>query len=110
VADVDRLTIVSHDRFQKVVDHANDPNSIIRTGAVVGRDIPDNPTQAVTIASTILSVLGLALHPAPGCRTAIWRAFAATRPMLRNWLCPAMPDDAVLHFGAVTGQFLPGSI
>ena len=66
VADVDRLTIVSHDRFQEIVDHANDPNSIIRTGVVIGRDIPDKPTQAVTITPTILSILGLAPQPAPG--------------------------------------------
>ncbi|HUZ95048.1 MAG TPA: DEAD/DEAH box helicase family protein, partial [Edaphobacter sp.] len=66
VADVDRLTIVSHDKFQEIVDHANDPNSIIRTGVVIGRDIPDTPTRAVTIAPTILSVLGLAPQAAPG--------------------------------------------
>jgi len=66
VADVDRLTIVSHDRFQEIVDHANDPNSIIRTGVVIGRDIPDQPTRAVTIAPTILSVLGIAPQPAAG--------------------------------------------
>ena len=64
VADVDRLTIVSHDRFQEIVDHANDPNSIIRTGVVIGRDIPDTPTQAVTIAPTIESILGIAPQPA----------------------------------------------
>jgi type III restriction enzyme len=69
VADVDRLTIVSHDRFQEIVDHANDPNSIIRTGVVIGRDIPDTPTQAMTIAPTILSVLGIAPQPEPGDST-----------------------------------------
>ncbi|PSH05051.1 MAG: type III restriction endonuclease subunit R [Acidobacteria bacterium] len=60
VADVDRLTIVSHDRFQEIVDHANDPNSIIRTGVVIGREIPDTPTLAVTIVPTIQSILGIA--------------------------------------------------
>ena len=64
VPDVDRLTIVSHDRFQEIVDHANDPNSIIRTGVVIGRDIPDKPTQAVTIPPTLHSILGIA--PAGG--------------------------------------------
>lgn len=59
VPDVDRLTIVSHDRFQEIVDHANDPNSIIRTGIVIGRDIPDKPTQAVTIPPTLHSILGI---------------------------------------------------
>lgn len=74
VADVDRLTIVSHDRFQEIVDHANDPNSIIRTGVVIGRDIPDTPTQAMTIAPTILSVLGIAPQPEPGDTTQPVRA------------------------------------
>lgn len=60
VAEVDRLTIVSHDRFQEIVDHANDPNSIIRAGVVIGRDIPGRPTAAVTIAAVIDSVLGIA--------------------------------------------------
>jgi type III restriction enzyme len=74
VADVDRLTIVSHDRFQEIVDHANDPNSIIRTGVVIGRDIPDTPTQAMTIAPTILSVLGITPQPEPGDSTQVGRA------------------------------------
>lgn len=64
VADVDRLTIVSHDRFQEIVDHANDPNSIIRTGIVIGRDIPDTPTKAVTIEPVFMTQLGLGIAPA----------------------------------------------
>ena len=60
VPDVDRLTIVSHDKFQEIVDHANDPGSIIRTGVVIGRDIPDTPTEAVTIAPTLHAILGIA--------------------------------------------------
>jgi type III restriction enzyme len=64
VPDVDRLTIVSHDRFQEIVDHANDPNSVIRTGVVIGRDIPDAPTKAVTIQPVFMTQLGLALPPA----------------------------------------------
>jgi type III restriction enzyme len=63
VPNVDRLTIVSHDRFQEIVDHANDPNSIIRTGIVIGRDIPDAPTKAVTIEPLFMTQLGLAIPP-----------------------------------------------
>ena len=51
VPAVDRLTIVSHDKFQEIVDHANDPNSIIRTGVVIGRDIPDMGRKAVEVKS-----------------------------------------------------------
>jgi type III restriction enzyme len=64
VSDVDRLTIVSHDRFQEIVDHANDPNSIIRTGIVIGRDIPDAPTKALTIEPVFMMQLGLAIPSA----------------------------------------------
>ncbi|MFH1672195.1 MAG: DEAD/DEAH box helicase family protein [Pseudomonadota bacterium] len=46
---VDRLTIVSHDRFQEIIDHANDPNSIIRTGVVIGKDIPEVGKKAVIV-------------------------------------------------------------
>lgn len=67
VPDVDRLTIVSHDRFQEIIDHANDPNSIIRTGIVIGRDIPDKPTHALTIPPILHSILGLTpIDGAPG--------------------------------------------
>ncbi len=63
VPDVDRLTIVSHDRFQEIIDHANDPNSIIRTGIVIGRDIPDTPTKAITIEPVFMTQLGLGIAP-----------------------------------------------
>jgi len=40
VPEVDRLTIIAHDKFQDIINQANDPNSIIRAGVVIGRDIP----------------------------------------------------------------------
>ncbi|MGE8003554.1 DEAD/DEAH box helicase family protein [Lysinibacillus sp. NPDC093216] len=46
---VDRLTIIAHDNFQQIVDEANDPTSIIRSGIVIGRDIAVEKTKAVTI-------------------------------------------------------------
>jgi type III restriction enzyme len=52
VPAVDRLTIVSHDKFQEIVDHANDPNSIIRCGVVIGKDIPEAGRKAVEVKST----------------------------------------------------------
>lgn len=33
---VDRLTIIAHDRFQEIVDRANDPNSIIKKKIEIG--------------------------------------------------------------------------
>jgi type III restriction enzyme len=47
VPAVDRLTIVSHDRFQEIVDEANRPESIIRTGIIIGRDIPFEKSKVV---------------------------------------------------------------
>lgn len=53
VPAVDRLTIVSHDRFQEIIDEANRPDSIIRTGIVIGRDIPLERSTIVTAEPTI---------------------------------------------------------
>src|SRR5580700_10432069 len=53
VAAVDRLTIVSHDKFQEIIDDANKPDSIIRTGVVIGRDIPDKEMTVVQVTSNL---------------------------------------------------------
>jgi type III restriction enzyme len=64
VAAVDRLTIVSHDRFQEIIDEANKPNSIIRTGVVIGHDIPDRDLKVVEVTPLIVSkVSGDGDHP-----------------------------------------------
>jgi len=55
VADVDRLTIVSHDKFQEIVDDANRPDSIIRTGIVIGRDILDTQAKVVVVESNLVT-------------------------------------------------------
>jgi len=57
VPAVDRLTIVSHDRFQEIIDHANDPGSIIRTGIIIGRDIPEAGKKAVIVGSSFESII-----------------------------------------------------
>jgi len=57
VPTVDRLTIVSHDRFQEIIDHANDPNSIIRTGVVIGKDIPEAGKKAVIVESEFEKII-----------------------------------------------------
>jgi type III restriction enzyme len=54
---VDRLTIVSHDRFQEIIDHANDPTSIIRAGVVIGKDIPETGKKTVIVASRFEQML-----------------------------------------------------
>lgn len=57
VPAVDRLTIVSHDKFQEIVDHANDPNSIIRAGIVIGRDIPEVGRKTVEAKSNFEQII-----------------------------------------------------
>ena len=57
VPAVDRLTIVSHDRFQEIIDHANDPNSIIRTGLVIGKDVPEAGKKAVIVESEFEKII-----------------------------------------------------
>ena len=59
---MDRLTIVSHDRFQEIIDEANKPDSIIRTGVVIGKDIPGEKTQVVVVESEIEN----RISPQPG--------------------------------------------
>lgn len=67
VPAVDRLTIVSHDKFQEIVDHANDPNSIIRAGVIIGKDIPEAGRKAVEVKSAFEQAISGGLSPAvPG--------------------------------------------
>ncbi len=54
---VDRLTIVSHDRFKEIVDHANDPTSVIRKHVVLGVDIPLDGKKAVSAPTTMEALL-----------------------------------------------------
>jgi len=61
VPAVDRLTIVSHDRFQEIIDHANDPTSIIRTGVIIGKDIPDAGKKAMIIESIFEKIVSSTL-------------------------------------------------
>jgi len=60
VIAVDRLNIVAHDRFQEIVDEANNPNSPIRLKQLV-LDEADFARKTVTVVSapTILGSLGL---------------------------------------------------
>ncbi len=50
---VDTLHIVAHDKFQAIIDEARNPNSIIKKGVVIGRDIPIERKVAVTVQPAI---------------------------------------------------------
>ncbi len=47
---VDTLHIVAHDKFEAIIKAAKEPNSIIRKGVVIGRDIPIERKQTVTVS------------------------------------------------------------
>lgn len=59
VEEVDRLTIIAHDRFQEIIDRANDPESIIRKHITIGAggDIPIEKAQAVSVPSMVETIL-----------------------------------------------------
>ncbi len=57
---VDRLTIVSHDRFQEIVDDANKPDSLIRQTVILGKDIPLEGKIAATVNSSLDEVFSVA--------------------------------------------------
>ncbi|MES9902867.1 MAG: DEAD/DEAH box helicase family protein [Sedimenticola sp.] len=48
---VDRLTIIAHDRFQEIIDRANNPNSIIHESVTIGEggDIPASRNRLLEI-------------------------------------------------------------
>lgn len=64
VTAVDRLNIVAHDRFQEIVDEANNPNSPIRLKQLI-LDEADLTRKTVTVVATptLLSSLGLQSAP-----------------------------------------------
>lgn len=63
VTAVDRLNIVAHDRFQEIVDEANNPNSPIRLKQLV-LDEGDLSRQTITVIATPTILTSLGLQPA----------------------------------------------
>ena len=55
VEKVDKLTIIAHDRFQSIIDAANNPNSIIRQENIIEIDPKILPAaqEVITAASTM---------------------------------------------------------
>ncbi|WP_307862869.1 restriction endonuclease subunit R [Bartonella grahamii] len=59
VEAIDRLTIIAHDRFQDIIDRANDPNSIIKKHIEIGRegDVPSEKSDIVTVPCQVEALL-----------------------------------------------------
>ncbi|MDO3558664.1 DEAD/DEAH box helicase [Ralstonia pseudosolanacearum] len=66
VEAVDRLCIIAHDRFQDIVDRANDPESIIKKTVYIGAtddaDVPDKQPQLLNTGS-VLDILCTGRQP-----------------------------------------------
>lgn len=70
VTAVDRLNIVAHDRFQEIVDEANNPNSPIRLKQLILEEADfERKTKTVVSSPTILTGLGLQTTQADGSAT-----------------------------------------
>ncbi|HOY80328.1 MAG TPA: type III restriction endonuclease subunit R, partial [Hyphomonadaceae bacterium] len=72
VTAVDRLNIVAHDRFQEIVDEANNPNSPIRLKQLILEEA-DFERKTITVMSspTILASLGLQEQPRAGAAPSV---------------------------------------
>jgi type III restriction enzyme len=67
VTAVDRLNIVAHDRFQEIVEEANNPNSPIRLKQLILEEADfERKTKTVVSSPTILTGLGLQTTQADG--------------------------------------------
>ena len=49
--EIDTHTVVSHDRFNEIIDAANSENSIIRQGIIIGKDVPLEPLSEIEVFS-----------------------------------------------------------
>ena len=54
ITEIDRLTIVSHDRFDEIINEAKRPDSIIKSGFLIGVDIPPEGSKNVDIPPSIV--------------------------------------------------------
>ncbi len=68
VPAVDRLTIVSHDKFQDIIDEANKPDSIIRVGVVIGKDIPEEKSKVIVVQPNLIQQIMGSEPVAPGVK------------------------------------------
>lgn len=52
-ADADRLTIVSHDKFQAIIEEANKPDSLVRRGNIITIDDMPELNQPKSVVSSV---------------------------------------------------------
>lgn len=54
---VDRLTVVAHDKFAEIISHANNPNSLIRSGVYIGRDVAVEKREIRQVKPVVLQII-----------------------------------------------------
>jgi type III restriction enzyme len=75
---VDRLNIIAHDRFQEIVDEANDPKSPIRLKQLILDEVElERKTTTIVAAPTVLSSLGMQLISATPALSVVAQAPSA---------------------------------
>jgi type III restriction enzyme len=81
VKAIDRLTIVAHDRFQEIIDDANNPNSIIKSGVYIGRDIAVERKDVFVARPQLDIAVQPTAQELPGQKPAEQQAIQFTTPM-----------------------------
>ena len=74
---VDTLSIISHDRFQEIVDYAKKPDSVIRKSYIIGKDIPVEPPKKIEARSRVEEAI-LAGKPTAFGEKGDWKEVLAT--------------------------------
>lgn len=95
VTAVDRLNIVAHDRFQEIVDEANNPQSPIRLKQLIV-DEADLALKTTTVVAAPTVLSGLGMQPAAGVL-----ASSAATPAPAAFADPEEQKVAQLAYGAM---------
>ena len=109
VEAVDRLTIIAHDRFQEIIDRANEEDSIIKQTLFIGADddengIPEHKPNQVIVPSLAETLLGRL--PTDGEGNQIKEPFAApyvaTNPAGNTSVKPVLATEAQRRVAEIT--------
>ncbi|MBL0276662.1 MAG: DEAD/DEAH box helicase family protein [Anaeromyxobacter sp.] len=96
---VDRLTLVSHDHFDKIIEDARRPDSVIRRGVVIGKDVATEARTVQVVQPVLRGVLGI---DAPATTAAVLPATGHqagnTGPVLTT---PEQRELAAVVIGAI---------
>lgn len=92
IESIDRLTIIAHDRFQDIIDRANDPNSIIKKHIEIGIG-GDISSEKSDIATVPCQVEALFMQTAGTRYCDIDRASDLKNIVLRNTDSPVLTPE-----------------